>query len=96
MRLSPRLSTNGRYGMRRDGLPTLSRVPAELGRERRRCGQCGAVTEHIVYRVPKRVLLVYVKNHENNVQATCKECAHSVVLAGAERERHLSAGAAAE
>lgn len=77
-------------GLRRDGLPTLSRVPTELGREQRRCERCGAVTEHIIYRVPKRVVVVYVKNHRNNVQATCKVCARSTVLTGEERDRALS------
>lgn len=82
-------------GLRRDGLPTLSRVPTELSREERRCERCAAVTEHIIYRVPKRVVLVYVKNHQNNVQATCKVCARSTVLTGSERERILSGGDAA-
>jgi hypothetical protein len=80
-------------GLRRDGLPTLSRVPTELGREERRCERCDAATEHIIYRVPKRVLVVYVKNHENNVQATCKVCARSTVLTGSERDRALSESA---
>jgi hypothetical protein len=75
--------------IRRDGLPSLSRVPSELGREERYCERCDAATEHIIYRVPKKVIVVYVKNHENNVQATCKECARSVVLSGKDRERHL-------
>lgn len=85
-------SRNSRQAIRRDGLPSLSRVPSELGREELYCERCAATTEHIVYRVPKKVVLVYVKNHENNVQATCKECARSVVLSGKDRERHLAGG----
>lgn len=77
-------------GLRRDGLPTLSRVPTEIGREERHCERCETGTEHILYRVPKRVILVYIKNHRNNVQATCKECARSTVLTGSERGRALS------
>lgn len=83
-----------RAGLRKDSLPTLSRVPTELGREQRDCERCGVTTEHIIYRVPKRLVLVYIKNHENNVQATCKECARSTVLTSSDRERHLSGGGA--
>lgn len=82
--------SRARLGLRKDGLPTLNRVPTELGREERRCERCDSVTEHIIYRVPKRVALIYVKNHQNNVQATCKVCARSVVLTGEERDQALS------
>lgn len=65
-------------------------MPSELGREERDCERCGSRTEHILYRVPKKVILVYVKNHPENLHATCVECARSTVLTGEERERVLS------
>ncbi len=68
----------------------MSRLPTELGREDRFCTACGESTEHILYRVPKKVVLVYVKNHPENVHATCIKCARSTVLTGEERERALS------
>ena len=73
-----------------DRLPSLSRLPTELGREERFCEACGESTEHILYRVPKKVVLVYVKNHPENVHATCIKCARSTVLTGEERQRALS------
>ncbi len=73
-----------------DRIPSLSRIPKELGREERFCERCEARTEHILYRVPKKVVLVYLKNHPENVHATCIECASSTVLVGEERERILS------
>jgi hypothetical protein len=73
-----------------DRLPSLSRLPKELGREERFCEACGEMTVHILYRVPKKVIIVYVKDHPENVHATCIECARSTVLGGAERERILS------
>jgi hypothetical protein len=73
-----------------DRLPSLSRLPTELGREERFCEACGESIEHILYRVPKKVVLVYVKNHPENVHATCIKCARSSVLTGEERERALS------
>ncbi len=73
-----------------DRIPSLSRIPKELGREERPCERCEARTEHILYRVPKKVVLVYLKNHPENVHATCIECARSTVLVGEERERILS------
>jgi hypothetical protein len=68
----------------------LSRLPKELGREERFCEACGESTEHILYRVPKKLVFVYVKNHPENVHATCIKCARSIVLTGEERERALS------
>ena len=73
-----------------DRLPSLSRLPEELGREERLCANCREVTVHILYRVPKKVLLVYVKDHPENVHATCIKCARSTVLTGEERTRALS------
>ena len=73
-----------------DRIPSLSRIPKELGREERFCERCGAQTEHILYLVPKKVVLIYVKDHPENVHATCIVCARSNVLGGAERERILS------
>jgi hypothetical protein len=75
---------------RTDRVPSLSRIPKELGREERFCERCGARTEHILYRVPKKVVLVYVKEHPENLHATCVVCALSTILTGEERERILS------
>ena len=75
---------------RTDRIPSLNRIPKELGREERLCEHCGESAGHILYRVPKKVLLVYVKEHPENVHATCLLCAHSTVLTGEERERALS------
>jgi hypothetical protein len=82
------MSTSGIF--RTDRIPSLSRIPKELGREERSCERCGARTEHILYRVPKKVVLVYVKEHPENLHATCVVCARSTVLTGEERERVLS------
>lgn len=73
-----------------DKLPSLSRLPKELGREERPCEACGKTTTHILYRVPKKVVFVYLKDHPENVHATCIECARSEVLTGEDRERILS------
>ncbi len=75
---------------RPERLPSLSRIPTELGREERPCERCETRTEHILYRVPKKVVLVYVKDHPENLHATCIECARSTVLTGEERARALS------
>ena len=75
---------------RTDRLPGLSRLPKELGREARPCVACIKTTTHILYRVPKKVVFVYVKDHPENVHATCIECARSEILTGEERERALS------
>ncbi len=75
---------------RTDRIPSLSRLPKELGREERLCERCGVRTEHILYRVPKKVVLVYVKEHPKNLHATCVVCARSTVLGGEDRERTLS------
>jgi hypothetical protein len=73
-----------------DRIPSLSRIPKELGREERLCERCVTQTEHILYRVPKKVVLVYVKEHPENLHATCVVCARSTILSGEERERILS------
>ena len=73
-----------------DRIPSLSRIPKELGRGERDCERCGTRTEHIIYRVPKKMIFFYVKNHADNVHATCTTCARSVVLAGEERDLALS------
>ena len=75
---------------RTDKLPSLSRLPEELGREERRCEACDKTTTHILYRVPKKVVFLYVKDHPENVHATCIECARSEILTGEDRERALS------
>jgi hypothetical protein len=75
---------------RTDRVPSLSRIPKELGREDRLCERCEARREHILYRVPKKVVLVYVKEHPENLHATCVACARSTILTGEERERILS------
>jgi hypothetical protein len=73
-----------------DRIPSLSRLPKELGREERLCGRCGGRTEHILYRVPKKVVLLYVKDHPESLHATCVVCARSTVLTGEERGRVLA------
>ncbi len=65
-------------------------MPEELGREERLCARCGELNVHILYLVPKKVVLVYVKEHPENVHATCIKCAKSTVLTGEERVRALS------
>ncbi len=75
---------------RTDRIPSLSRIPKELGREERPCERCGVRTEHILYRAPKKVVLLYVKEHPENLHATCMVCARSTILTGEERERVLS------
>lgn len=70
-------------------LPSLSRLPKELSREERCCASCGKRTVHILYLLPKKVVIVYVNNHAENVHATCIECGRSTVLSGDERERAL-------
>jgi hypothetical protein len=71
-------------------LPSLSRLPEEVGREERYCERCETPTEHILYRVPKKVVLVYIKDHPENLHATCIACARSVILTGEDRERVLA------
>ena len=75
---------------RTDRIPSLSRLPKELGREERFCERCGGPTEQILYRVPKKVVLLYLKEHPENLHATCVVCAKSTVLTGEERERVLA------
>ena len=75
---------------RTDKLPNLNRLPRELGREPRACEVCGKSTTHILYQVPKKVVFLYVKDHPENVHATCIECAHSEILTGKDRERALA------
>jgi hypothetical protein len=76
---------------RPEKLPSLSRIPKEMGREERLCGRCEKRTEHILYRVPKKVaVFFYVKEYPENLHATCVACARSTVLTGEERERALS------
>ena len=72
---------------RTDRIPSLSRLPKELGREERPCERCDARTEHILYQVPKKLVLLYLKEHPENLHATCIACAKSTVLTGEERER---------
>lgn len=73
-----------------DRIPSLSRLPEELGREERLCEACGEATVHILYRVPKKVMVIYLKDHPRSLHATCIRCARSTVLTGEERERTLS------
>ncbi|HLL57964.1 MAG TPA: hypothetical protein VK359_08600 [Rubrobacteraceae bacterium] len=75
---------------RTDKIPSLKRLPKELGREQRQCEVCGETTKQILYLVPKKFAFVYIKDHAENVHATCIRCAHSTVLDGEERERVLS------
>lgn len=75
---------------RTEKIPSLSRLPKELGREDRFCDYCGTQGEHILYRVPKKMIVVYLKEHGKNLHATCLSCAHSTVITGPEKERVLS------
>ncbi|MGI9049753.1 MAG: hypothetical protein ACR2GU_10360 [Rubrobacteraceae bacterium] len=75
---------------RTEKIPSLSRLPKELGREERLCERCEARTEHILYRVPKKAFLIYIKDHPNSLHTTCIKCAKSTVLTGEEREKVLS------
>jgi hypothetical protein len=61
-----------------------------VGREERFCEACGEAAVHILYRVPKKVIVVYIKDHPESLHATCIKCARSTVLTGEERERTLS------
>ena len=72
---------------RTDRIPSLSRLPQELGREERLCERCGAHTEHILYRVPKKIVFLYLKEHPENLHATCVQCAKSTILTGEDRAR---------
>jgi hypothetical protein len=72
---------------RTDRIPSLSRLPREVGREERLCERCETTTEHILYRVPKKVVFLYLKDHPENLHATCVGCAKSTILTGEERER---------
>jgi hypothetical protein len=74
-----------------DRIPSLSRLPKELGREERGCERCNEHTEHILYRVPKKVVFLYLKDHAESLHATCVVCAKSTILTGEERERLLAA-----
>jgi ribosomal protein S27AE len=74
---------------RTDRIPSLSRIPKELGREERLCERCGDKTEHIIYRVPKKVVFLYLKDHPENLHATCVRCAKSTILTGEDRDRVL-------
>jgi ribosomal protein S27AE len=75
---------------RTDRIPSLSRLPKELGREERHCERCGAYTEHILYRVPKKIVFIYLKDHPESLHATCVQCAKSTILTGEDRERVLA------
>ncbi|QYJ17014.1 hypothetical protein Rxycam_02851 [Rubrobacter xylanophilus DSM 9941] len=75
---------------RPERIPGLSRIPKELLRRERFCERCGRETEHIVYRVPKRVLFLYVKEHAESLQESCVTCARSAVIRDREREELLS------
>lgn len=74
---------------RPEKIPSLSRIPKELGREERVCEACGTRGEHILYEVPKKVAFLYFKDHKENVHATCISCAKSVIITGEERDRIL-------
>ena len=74
---------------RTDRIPSLSRLPRELGREERHCERCDTTTEHILYRVPKRIVFFYLKDHPENLHATCVRCAKSTILTGEDRDRVL-------
>lgn len=75
---------------RPERIPSLSRIPKELLRRNRLCERCGRETEHIVYRVPKRVLFLYIKEHAESLQESCAVCARSSVITGRDREELLA------
>ena len=81
---------SGAFGTER--IPSLSRIPKEVGRERRTCELCGVSGEHIFYVVPKKVAFFYFQNHARNLHATCLSCAGSTLVTGPERERILASG----
>ncbi len=74
---------------RTDRIPSLSKIPQELAREQRRCDRCDRETQHILYLVPKKLAFVYLKDHPENLHATCVDCAQSTVVTGEERDRVL-------
>lgn len=74
----------------RPRLPGTNSIPEELGRDERHCERCGEQTTHILYEVPKKVaFFYYVRKHDENLQATCLQCARSTVLTSEDRERVL-------
>lgn len=81
---------------RTDSIPSLSRIPKELGRGERKCELCGVTGGSIYYLMPKKVGFLYFKNHAKNVHATCLSCAGSTVVTGEERDRVLSGEARSE
>lgn len=74
---------------RTDRIPSLSKIPEELARDQRPCDRCGRETQHILYLVPKKLAFVYLKDHPENLHATCVGCARSTVVTGGERDRIL-------
>ncbi|WP_273841427.1 hypothetical protein [Rubrobacter calidifluminis] len=81
---------NGASIFRPERIPSLSRLPKEIGRQERFCERCSKATEHIIYVVPRKVaVFLYTRDHPENVHATCVECARSVILRGEEREQAL-------
>ncbi|WP_143533838.1 hypothetical protein [Rubrobacter radiotolerans] len=77
---------------RTERIPSLSRIPKEVGREVRTCERCGVRGEHILYVVPKKVAFLYFRNHARNLHATCLSCAGSTLVTSPERERVLASG----
>ncbi|WP_119069066.1 hypothetical protein [Rubrobacter indicoceani] len=75
---------------RTERIPSLSRIPKEVGRERRSCELCGVTGEHIYYLVPRKVAFLYFKHHSKNLHATCLSCGGSTVVTGPERDHILS------
>ena len=73
---------------RTNRIPSLNRLPEEVGREERTCDNCGVRGPHILYLVPKKTAFIfYRKDHPENLHATCTGCARSAILSGAERDR---------
>ncbi|MGI8650760.1 MAG: hypothetical protein ACR2KW_10345 [Rubrobacter sp.] len=73
-------------------IPSLSRIPKEVGRGIRTCERCGVTGENIYYLVPRKIAFLYFRNHAHNLHATCMSCAGSTVVTGPERDGILSRG----
>lgn len=74
---------------RPEKIPSLSRIPKEVGRGERTCERCGVTGENIYYLVPRKIAFLYFRDHPKNLHATCMSCAGSEVVTGEERDRVL-------
>lgn len=79
---------------RPERIPSLSRIPKEVGRGERACERCGTTGENIYYIVPRKITFLYFRDHARNLHATCMSCAGSTLITGEERDRILEKGSA--